>query len=127
MNRVDALTAKLNALLTEITKIRESGECLQGVRLERAAAGGTASKQSQETYKYARLRCGKGKALTSGSKSKYIPVKDIPHYEAAIARGKQLTKLEKQISQLQQKLGTTTAAMRCDSLPRNNQVETLPQ
>ncbi|WP_458652037.1 hypothetical protein [Sivoneniella epilithica] len=104
MNRVDVLTAKLNALLTKATEIRESGECLQGVRLERAAAGGTASKQSQETYKYARLRCGKGKALANGSKSQYVSVKDIPHFEAAIARGKKLTKLEKQISQVQAKL-----------------------
>lgn len=104
MNRADILTAKLNTLQAQVTRIRTEGDFLQGVRLEKAAAGGTASKGAQATYKYARLRSGKGKALPSGLKSQYVPVKEIPRYEAAIARGKQLTKLEKQIHQLQQQL-----------------------
>lgn len=109
MNRHEALTAKLIALEAEATRIRNEGECLQGVRLEWAAAGGTASASSHNSYKYARLRAGKGKALGSGKKSQYIPVTEIARYEAAIERGKRLTKLEKQISQLQQKLGTTNS------------------
>lgn len=104
MNSFQLLRQQLDSLLTEATRIRSEGECLQGFRLERAAAGGTASKQSQEAYKYARLRCGKGKALTSGSKSRYVSVKDIPQYEAAIARGKRLSKIEKAIAALQTKL-----------------------
>lgn len=108
MTRIETLQAKLKLLQTEAAQIRAEGDCLQGVRLEKAAAGGTASKGSQSIYKYARLRCGKGKLLPGGMRSKYIPLKEITDYEWAIARGKRLTKLERQISQLLLKVDTAT-------------------
>jgi hypothetical protein len=77
--------------------IKAEGEYLQDVRLEKAAAAGTASEKSRTDYKYARLRCGKGKLLPNGAKSQYIPLKEIPHYERAIARGKELSRLQKRV------------------------------
>lgn len=100
MNRVQTLQAKLNALLSEAMEIRESGECLQGVRLESAAAGGTASGKSQTNCKYGRLRSGKGKLLPNGSKSQYVPLAELGEVEAAIARGKELTKIEREIKKV---------------------------
>lgn len=108
MNQHEALAAKLTTLQAEATRIRDEGEYLQGVRLERAAAGGTASASSQNSYKYARLRCGKGKALPNGSKSKYIPLKEIPQYEGAIARGKKLAAVEREIERLQRLLNRSS-------------------
>ena len=78
---------------------------LIGVRLDRAAAGGTASNQSQTSYKYARLRSGRGKTLSNGQKSQYIPLQQIAVTEAAIARGKELIKLQKRLEKLSQILG----------------------
>ena len=104
MNSLPELKAQLATLETQAAAIRGSGECLQGVRLEKAAAGGSASSKSQADYKYGRLRCGKGKALANGSKSQYVPLSELGNVEAAIARGKELTKVQREISKVTEKL-----------------------
>ena len=92
------LKIEIDALQDQISLLKEKGPFLQGVRLERTAAGGTASTESRESCKYARLRAGKGKLLDNGKKSKYIPVREIEKYEAMCARGKTISKLEREIS-----------------------------
>lgn len=103
MNSLPELKAQLATLETQATAIRGSGECLQGVRLERAAAGGSASIKSQQNYKYGRLRAGKGKLLPNGAKSQYIALAELGSMEAAIARGRELSKIEKEIKKIEQK------------------------
>ena len=114
MNSLPELKAQLATLEASATEIRGSGECLQGVRLERAAAGGTASDKSQQNYKYGRLRAGKGKLLSNGSKSQYVPLSELGNMEAAISRGKELTKLEresKKVTAQLDKLAATAARL----------------
>lgn len=110
MNQVETLQAKLNALQTEASRIRSEGECLQGVRLERSPAGGTASGKSQTNCKYGRLRAGKGKLLSNGSKSQYVPLVELGKMEAAIARGRELTKLERETKKVTAQLDRLAAA-----------------
>lgn len=100
MNSLPELKAQLAALEAREAEIRKSGECLQGVRLERAAAGGSASIKSQQNYKYGRLRAGKGKLLNNGSKSQYVPLTELGSMEATIARGKELTKVQREIGKV---------------------------
>jgi len=78
---------------------------LIGVRLDKAAAGGTASNKSQTRYKYARLRSGRGKTLSNGQKSQYVPLKKVAATEAAIQRGKELVRLQKRLEKLSEMLG----------------------
>jgi hypothetical protein len=117
MNSLTELKARLATLETQATEIRGSGECLRGVRLERAAAGGTASGKSQQIYKYGRLRAGKGKLLSNGSKSQYVPLSELGNVEAAIARGRELSKVEKEIKKVQAKCDRISIAAARLGLP----------
>ena len=92
-------------IITRIAELVLEGNVLIGVRLDRAAAGGTASNQSQTSYKYARLRSGRGNTLSNGQKSQYIPLKEIAVTEAAIQRGKELVRLQKRLEKLSKMLG----------------------
>jgi hypothetical protein len=86
--------AKLEARLKDI---QDEGEVLVGVRLDRSAAGGTATKQD---CKYARLRAGRGKLLPNGKQSQYVKLEDIPEVEAAIVRGAEVGQLRRRLEQL---------------------------
>jgi len=99
------LQTERNTIITRIAALQNEGDVLIGVRLDRAAAGGTASNQSQTRYKYARLRSGRGKTLSNGQKSQYIPLKQIAATEAAIQRGKELARLKKRLETLSKMLG----------------------
>ena len=117
MNSLPELKAQLATLVARATEIRESGECLQGVRLEKAAAGGTASGKSQGTYKYGRLRAGKGNLLPNGSKSQYVPLAELGNVEAAIARGKELTKVQRESKKVTAQLDKLVATAARLGLP----------
>ena len=99
------LETERNVIITRIAALQNEGNVLIGVRIDRAAAGGTASNQSQTSYKYARLRSGRGKTLPNGQKSQYIPLKEIAATEAAIQRGKELVRLQKRLEKLSKMLG----------------------
>ncbi|MEN8443679.1 MAG: hypothetical protein ABG776_01570 [Cyanobacteria bacterium J06555_13] len=96
-------------LQQQLLSIKEQGPFLQGVRVERTPAGGTASREAQAECKYARLRAGKGNLLDNGKKSKYIPVREIDQYQAMCARGKAISQLERKIQKLQQELARLNA------------------
>ena len=89
--------AEIEGLEERLVKLKAQGEFLTGVRVERTAAGGTASKKSQDECKYARLRAGRGRLLDNGKKSKYIPVREIDKYKAMCNRGKSIKRLERKI------------------------------
>jgi cell division protein FtsB len=101
MPSLQSLQQRLAALEAQIVGLKQEGHYLIGVRLERSAAGGTASQSAKEDLKYARLRAGRGKLLPNGKKSMYVPVRDIARYEAACCRGEQIQKLERERNQLQ--------------------------
>lgn len=92
-------------IITRIAELQNEGDVLIGVRLDKAAAGGTASNQSQTSYKYARLRSGRGKTLSNGQKSQYVPLKKVAAIEAAIQRGKEYARLQKRLEKLSEMLG----------------------
>jgi hypothetical protein len=99
---LEAERAKVEAA---IGAIRAAGLVLLGVRLEKAAAGGSAGKKSQGDYKYGRLRAGRGKELDNGNRSQYVPLEEIPGVEAAIGRGKAVAKLQRRLEKLNEILG----------------------
>ena len=77
MPSLQSLQQRLTALEAQIAGLKQEGDYLIGVRLERSAAGGTASQSAKQDLKYARLRAGRGKLLPNGKKSMYVPVRDI--------------------------------------------------
>lgn len=109
MDILEQLRAEIADLEEQATVIRQQGEYLQGVRLEKTPAGGTASINSKEECKYARLRAGRGRLLPNGKKSQYIKLNQIVRYDAAIARGKCLSRIEKQIEQRKKKVASIHA------------------
>ena len=117
MNSLSQLKAQLADLEKQATQIRVSGECLTGLRLEKSGAGGTASGKSQTDCKYGRLRAGKGKLLPNGSKSQYVPLAELGKMEAAIARGKELTKVQREIGKVTAKLARLQATAARLGLP----------
>ena len=98
------IQTEIKDLQQQILVLKEKGPFLQGVRIERTAAGGTASKEAQKDCKYARLRAGKGKLLDNGKKSKYIPIREIGKYQAMCARGRAIRKLEREVSKKEEGL-----------------------
>jgi hypothetical protein len=99
----EALETERREVTARITQLR-SLDILTDVRLEKAAAAGTAGKKSQTDYKYARLRAGRGRLLENGLKSKYVPLDQVVEVEAAIARGRELEKLTRRLAKLDQML-----------------------
>lgn len=100
MPSLNTLQKRLQDLESQIEALKQEGEFLTGVRLERSPAGGTASQEAKETSKYARLRSGRGKLLPNGKKSMYIPVKEIARYDAACKRGDRIQKLERELNRV---------------------------
>ena len=96
-----AQTEERTALLQRIAQIRAEGEVLEDCRLNFSAAGGTASRSAKLSLKYAQLRSGRGKLLSNGKKSLYVPIDQIPETQAAIERGKEISKLQKRLKQLE--------------------------
>jgi hypothetical protein len=103
--KIEQLRRQLAVLEDQVAAIKQVGNYLIGVRIERSPAGGTASLAAKEGCRYARLRAGKGKLLPNGKKSQYIPVENIAQYEAACDRGKQIQQFERQIKQIKTHIG----------------------
>lgn len=104
MDARDLVKAEIEDLIERLSELKAQGKFLSGVRVERTAAGGTASQKAQEECRYARLRAGKGKLLDNGKKSKYIPVREIDKYQAMCSRGKAIERLERKLEKLKLKL-----------------------
>jgi hypothetical protein len=109
MRQWHQLQQERQQLEAEIERLQQAGECLQDVRLEFTPAGGTASLEAKQTYRYARLRAGKGKLLDNGKKSKYIKLHEVPKYKDAIARGRRLKKLTRRLQRVQDEIAKIVA------------------
>lgn len=102
---LESLLEELKSLEEQAARIRASGEVLQGVRLVKIAPGGTAGEPSKSKAKYGQLRgIGRDGKLPSGQKTQYVALAEIDKVEAAIARGQQLTQVEKAIAKLQERI-----------------------
>ncbi|MGP1386793.1 MAG: hypothetical protein ACTS2F_24770 [Thainema sp.] len=110
--RLSALYQEQQQLQDQIEQLLQAGDCLQGVRLEFTPAGGTASDNAKQTCRYARLRAGRCKLLDNGKKSKYIQLHQIAEYKAAIARGKQLTRLTRRLRKVEAEIAKIEAVAR---------------
>ncbi|MGP1371782.1 MAG: hypothetical protein ACTS3T_03070 [Almyronema sp.] len=96
LSELEQELATLEAQAAEIHKIGY----LQGVRLEKSPAGGTASLKAKQESRYGRLRAGRGKLLDNGKRSQYIPLSQIDYFEGLIDRGKRLRKIERRLEKL---------------------------
>ena len=108
MNDCDRIKTEIENLQQQLLDLKDQGPFLTGVRVERTAAGGTASRESKAECKYARLRAGKGKLLDNGKKSKYIAVREIDKYQAMCNRGKAISRLVRKIQKQEKKLAWLT-------------------
>ncbi len=105
MNKYLELLEKLKTLKAEKVRIIAEGDVLFDCWLAASKPGGTA--RSNKAHWQLRSR----KAQFDGKKSKYIKVAEVGQYEAAIARGKQLKQLGRQIEALRQRVGKIESAI----------------
>lgn len=129
MPSLQNLQQQLATVEAQIAAVKQEGDYLIGVRLERSAAGGTASQSAKAELKYARLRAGRGKLLPNGKKSMYVPIGEIARYDAACRRGEQLQKLERTLQQLRSQIAKLEqpAFLRRKSSRRKPLVRQQPQ
>ncbi len=104
MDSRNRLKAEIDGFQRQIDSLKSQGAFITNVRVERTAAGGTASRNAKAECRYARLRAGKGKFLDNGKKSKYIAVHEIDVYQAMCERGRFISRLERKIQKGQKKL-----------------------
>jgi hypothetical protein len=98
MDKYLELLEKLKAMEAESYRIREEGDVLFDCWMAESKPGGTA--RSNNAHWQLRSR----KAQFGGKKSKYVKASEVGQYEAAIARGKQLKELDRQIEALQKRI-----------------------
>jgi len=108
MNSYMELLARLQDLEMERNRIRNEGDVLVDCWLAQSRPSGTA----RTNHAHWQLRSRKPQF--GGKKSKYVKTAEVGHYEAAIARGKQLKHLDRQIEALRKqssKIEALIAAM----------------
>ncbi|MBD1913227.1 MULTISPECIES: hypothetical protein [unclassified Leptolyngbya] len=98
MSSSEKLQATLNALNTQRAKIIGEGWFLQHCWLVQVKPGGTAHTDS----KYWQVRSRQ--PLFNGKTLKHLRAEEVEDYKAAIARGRQITQVDRQIKKLQQQL-----------------------
>lgn len=102
MSTVEKLQADLEALKSQRAQVVEEGWCLQHCWLVQVKPGGTA--QTNSKYWQVRSR----QPLFNGKTLKHLKADEVEQYRAAIARGRQLKQIDRQIQNLQQQLGQET-------------------
>lgn len=104
MATLSELKLQLEELETRIEEVKESGNALFDCRIDSSRPGG-AGHSGNVQY---RLRYSS--AQSDGKKTRYLSQhENIAEYRDAIARGKQLRKLEKQRESVTQKIDTLRA------------------
>lgn len=98
MNAFATLLENLETLKAEKRQIEDQGIVLFDCWIAESKPGGTA--RTKKTHYQLRSR----KAQFAGKKSKYLKVPEVGEYRAAIARGKAIRQLEKQIAALQRRV-----------------------
>ncbi|BAZ20054.1 hypothetical protein NIES4073_09280 [Kalymmatonema gypsitolerans NIES-4073] len=103
MHTLEKLQSALDALNTERTRIAREGWYLQNCWLVQVKPGGNA--RTDRKYWQARSR----QAMFDGKTLKHLKPDEVEDYKAAIARGRQLKQIDRQIEKLQQRLEQLTA------------------
>lgn len=98
MSRYLELLEKLKSLEAERSQISSEGDVILDAWLAQSKPSGTA--RTSKPHWQLRSR----KPQFGGKKSKYLKAAEVSQYEAAIARGKQLKELDRQIKTLQQRI-----------------------
>lgn len=88
------LKAKFAELQVEAARIRAQGEILTGAKIDSSKPGGTSRGNPSTQY---RLRI-------KGHKSRYLKANEVEETRAAITRGKQLQKLERELQRMQNEI-----------------------
>jgi hypothetical protein len=105
MSKLQDLQQELATLKAERTRISTEGEVLLDCWVAQSSAGGTA--RTGKRYWQVRSR----NPIFDGKKSKYLKASEVAEYEAAIARGKRIKALGKEIEKLQQRLSKVEALL----------------
>ena len=103
MHTLEKLLSALDALNRERVRIAREGWYLQNCWLVQVKPGGNA--RTDRKYWQARSR----QAIFDGKKLKHLKPDEVEDYKAAIARGRQLKQIDRQIEKLQQQLEQLTA------------------
>lgn len=103
MHTLEKLQSALDTLNTERTRIAREGWYLQNCWLVQVKPGGNA--RTDRKYWQARSR----QAMFDGKTLKHLKPHEVEDYKAAIARGRQLKQIDRQIEKLQQRLEQLTA------------------
>ncbi|KAB8321041.1 hypothetical protein SD81_005885 [Tolypothrix campylonemoides VB511288] len=103
MHTLEKLLSALDALNTERAGIAREGWYLQNCWLVQVKPGGNA--RTDRKYWQARSR----QAIFDGKMVKHLKPNEVDDYKAAIARGRQLKEIDRQIEKLQQQLEQLTA------------------
>ena len=98
MNAFAAMLENLETLKTEKRQLEDQGMILFDCWIAESKPGGTA--RTKKAHYQLRSR----QPQFAGKKSKYLKVDEVGKYQSAIARGKAIRQLEKQIVVLQKKL-----------------------
>ncbi len=105
MPKLQDLHQALTTLQAERTRISSEGEVLLDCWVAQTGAGGTA--RTGNLYWQVRSR----NPIFDGKKSKYLKASEVAEYEAAIARGKRIKALGKEIENLQQRISKVEALL----------------
>ncbi|MBD1999243.1 hypothetical protein H6G00_21955 [Leptolyngbya sp. FACHB-541] len=98
MNAHQTLLEKIASLQSQQFKIREQGDVLLDCWIAQSKPSGTA--RTDNSHWQLRSR----KPQFGGRKSKYLKPSEVGQFEEAIARGKELKRLEREIGALRQKV-----------------------
>ena len=99
MSKLTRLRSELTALETRRQEILGSGDVITGATLTKAKPSGTASRNAATAY---RLRFKEPQA--NGKRTQYVRQKDVAQTRAALARGKELVKVERAIAKIQNQI-----------------------
>ncbi len=102
MHTLKKLQSALDALNTERSRVQSEGWYLQDCWLVQVKPGGTA----RTNHLYWQLRSRK--AIFNGKKLKHLKQNEVDDYKAAIARGRQLKQIDRQIEKHKQRLEQLT-------------------
>jgi hypothetical protein len=105
MLKIQDLQQELATLQAERTRISTEGEVLLDCWVAKSGAGGTT--RTENLYWQVRSR----NPIFDGKKSRYLKASEVAEYEAAIARGKRIKALGKEIEKLQQRISKVEALL----------------
>ena len=94
------LSEQLEHLQAEVAQIKESGDIITDARIDSSKPGGVKVGENASIQHRLRIK---------GKPAKYLKAEQVAEYQAAINRGRQLKRLNREIAKLQQQLDRVKA------------------